>query len=241
MPERPDLRLIAGNIREALADYDREALLDILTHVFKEYVVESPPPILTHAAERIEDLEGLSFAALITALQTRFDHPELELFQVEGERVGVRVQGVLQPLTAADAARARQSRAGADAVRATAPGEQAAPRAGVQVVETTLERRPATTERHSVAEAVARGRGDLAGMERGTVEGQAPRPTRGLSVAGRPTGAAVMDRPSGAPGQQRQEAQPSAPAQQPPSSEEPPSKGGDDDDASIRFSLLEFD
>lgn len=234
MPERPDLRLIAGNIREALADYDRDALLEILTYVFKEYVVESPPPILTHAAERIEDLEELGFAALITALQTRLDNPELQLFQVEGERVSVRVQGVMQPLNAADAARAEQRRSGADSVQATAPGEQARPAAGVQVVETTLERRPSGQDRHSVAEAVARGRGDLAGMQRGAVQSEAPRPARGLSIAGRPTGASVMDRQAGP-------AQPAAQPAQPAPEPKKDAPKGDDDDASIRFSLLEFD
>ena len=77
MPERPDLRQIAGNIREALADYDRDALAEILAYVFKEYVVQTPPPLLLNQTERIEDLEGLSFAELITTLQTRLDLPQV--------------------------------------------------------------------------------------------------------------------------------------------------------------------
>ena len=37
---------------------DRETLLDILTFVVKEYVVEGPPPMLVHQAETLADLQG---------------------------------------------------------------------------------------------------------------------------------------------------------------------------------------
>jgi hypothetical protein len=80
---------------------DRETLLDILTFVVKEYVVEGPPPMLVHQAETLADLQGLSFAQLIQALQTRLEHPELSMFAVDGEQVSVRVGGVMQPLVAA--------------------------------------------------------------------------------------------------------------------------------------------
>ena len=83
MAERPDLRQISSNITEALAECDADTLRDILTFVFKEYVVEGPPPFLVHQTERIEDLEGLSFAEVVTALQTRLDLPELGLLVVE--------------------------------------------------------------------------------------------------------------------------------------------------------------
>src|SRR5829696_846099 len=126
MPSRPDLRDIAANVRDAFADTDRETLLEILTFVLKEYVVEGPPPMLIHQAETLSDLQGASFAQLITALQTRFDHPELAMFVVDGEQVSVRVGGVVQPLLAA-----RQPMGtAADLPR---------PAAGVRVVETTLQ------------------------------------------------------------------------------------------------------
>ena len=51
MPDRPDLRQISSNIREALADYNRDQLVDVLTYVFKEYVVEGPPPLLVRPNE----------------------------------------------------------------------------------------------------------------------------------------------------------------------------------------------
>ena len=100
MPSRPDLREIATNVREAFADADRETLLDVLTFVLKEYVVEGPPPMLMHQAENLADLKGATFAQLISAMQTRFDHPELAMFVVDGEQVSVRVGGVVQPLLA---------------------------------------------------------------------------------------------------------------------------------------------
>src|SRR5580765_5568187 len=98
MPSRPDLREITSNVKEAFAEMDRETLLEILTFVVKEYVVEGPPPMLVHQAETIADLQGLSFAAIISALQTRFDFPELQAFVVDGETVGVRIGGVVQPI-----------------------------------------------------------------------------------------------------------------------------------------------
>ena len=57
MPTRPDLRDITTGVRDALADSDCETLLDILTFVIKEYVVDGPPPMLMHQAETIADLQ----------------------------------------------------------------------------------------------------------------------------------------------------------------------------------------
>src|SRR6185436_339836 len=128
MPSRPDLREIASNVKDAFADADRETLLEVLTFVIKEYVVEGPPPMLIHQAETLSDLQGASFAQLITALQTRFDHPELAMFVVDGEQVGVRVGGVIQPLIG-QRTPLGQPLAAADLPR---------PTAGVRVVETTL-------------------------------------------------------------------------------------------------------
>ena len=87
MPSRPDFRELAANVKEAFGDMDRETLLEILTFVVKEYVVEGPPPMLVHQAETLADLKNASFAQLITAMQTRFDLPELQMFVVDGEQV----------------------------------------------------------------------------------------------------------------------------------------------------------
>ncbi|MCE9578098.1 MAG: hypothetical protein K8W52_33525, partial [Deltaproteobacteria bacterium] len=160
MPTRPDLRQIATNVKDALGDCDRETLVDLLTFVLKEYVVEGPPPMLIHQAETLADLGGLSFAQLMVALQTRLDLPELALFAVDGERVSVRVGGVMQPL---DASRA-----------APAAAELPRPSAGVRVVETTLTPRPVTPQPAAPAPVAA--------------PATAPRPTQGISLRGRPTG-----------------------------------------------------
>src|SRR5689334_23323767 len=98
MPSRPDLRELASHLRDAFADADRDSLLDVLTFVLKEYVVEGPPPMLVHQAENLADLQAATFGQLITALQHRFDHPELAMFVVDGDQVGVRIGGVVHPL-----------------------------------------------------------------------------------------------------------------------------------------------
>lgn len=158
MPARPDIREIASNVRDAFADLDKDALLEILAFVVKEYVVEGPPPMLVHQAETLADLKSASFAQLITAMQTRFDFPELAMFVVDGEQVSVRVGGVVQPLLAQ-----RQP------MQAPPPPVQMVdtrPQPGVRVVETTLQQRPAAPPQPT----------------------SAPPPTRGLSLRGRPTG-----------------------------------------------------
>jgi hypothetical protein len=220
MPSRPDLRDIASNVKDAFADADRETLLEVLTFVIKEYVVEGPPPMLIHQAETLSDLQSPSFAQLITALQTRFDHPELAMFVVDGDQVGVRVGGVVHPLLPG-----RQPLGGGAA-------DLPRPQVGVRVVETTLQPRP-----QAPAAAARPAPAQPAG---------AP-PPRGLSIRGQP-GAAPPAGQAGQPAPPASAAPPAQPGQpaQPPSgqaataapSEKPESSG---DDASARFSLLELD
>lgn len=215
MPSRPDLREISTNVKEAFADADKETLLDVLTFVVKEYVVEGPPPMLIHQAETLSDLQNMSFAQLISALQTRFDHPELAMFVVDGESVGVRIGGVVQPLLPG---------------RTPPPGAQAAVEglraAGVRVVETTLSQRPPPAQ-PAPAQPPQR------------QEGQAPPPVRGLSMRGAPTSGGAPAQP---PAQQQQPAAQPAPQQgaaPEAAPKEKPEGGGDD--ASTRFGLLELD
>src|SRR5687767_5671518 len=107
MAERPDLRKIATDIREALTSYPPDALVDILTYVFQAYVVEGAPVVNAPQPERVRELEGLAFAEVNQPLQRRLDLPELSLFDVANGRVSVRVGGELQPLAlGADARRA---------------------------------------------------------------------------------------------------------------------------------------
>jgi hypothetical protein len=216
MPSRPDLREIASNVRDAFADADRETLLDVLTFVLKEYVVEGPPPMMIHQAETLSDLKGATFAQLISALQTRFDFPELAMFVVDGEQVSVRVGGVVQPLI------------GARQPMGTA-AELPRPAAGVRVVETTLHQRPpqATAPPAPATQPQA----------------SAPPPTRGLSVrgaapaqVGQPVQPPAPAQPPAAQGQAAAPAPAAAPASDKP--DKPETSG---DDASARFSLLELD
>jgi len=211
MPSRPDLRELASNVRDAFADADRETLLDILTFVLKEYVVEGPPPMLIHQAETLADLQGVSFAQLVTALQTRFDHPELAMFVVDGEQVSVRVGGVVQPLLAS-----RQPLAGA--------AELPRPSAGVRVVETTLSQRPPPAP--------------VAGPQAAAPPPARGLSIRGRPAGDAAAGAAPAA-PQPAPAAGAASTAPAAPSSGAPPSDKPESTGGDD--ASARFSLLELD
>ena len=217
MPSRPDLREISTNVRDAFADADKETLLDVLTFVVKEYVVEGPPPMLIHQAETLSDLKGLSFAQLISALQTRFDFPELAMFVVDGENVGVRIGGVVQPLL--------PGRTPPTAPAATPPNAADQLRAaGVRVVETQLSPRPPQQQQPS---------GQPAPQQR-----EAPPPVRGLTTRGAPVGGggnAPAQPPPAAPQGQQPAPQQAAPQEKP---EKPEGSG---DDASARFSLLELD
>jgi hypothetical protein len=222
MPSRPDLRDIATNVKEAFADADKETLLDVLTFVIKEYVVEGPPPMLMHQAETLSDLQGMSFAQLISALQTRFDHPELAMFVVEGETVGVRIGGVVQQLLPGRTPPTSSPQA---VPQGAQPAVEQMRAAGVRVVETQLSPRP---PQQAPAQQ----------------QGSAPPPVRGLSMRGAPTSSG-----GGAPAQQPPAQQP--PAQQPPAQqgqaqpaapqEKTDKPEGSGDDASTRFGLLELD
>ncbi len=212
MPSRPDLRDIATNITDAFADADRETLLGVLTFVVKEYVVEGPPPMLVHQAETLSDLKGISFAQLVTALQARFDFPELAMFVVDNEHVGVRIGGVVQPLVAA-----RQPLTGGAA-------ELPRPSAGVHVVETTLPPRP-PTQAPAAAAAPA----------------NTPPPVRGLQMRSRP-GDAGTPVPSTPPPATAAVPAPAASGPAPASTPGTPAKESPSgDDAAARFSLLELD
>lgn len=199
MPTRPDLRDITTGVKDALADCDRETLLDVLTFVLKEYVVDGPPPMLMHQAETIADLGKLSFAQLVATLQTRLELAELGMFAVDGEQVSVRIGGVMHPL-----------RGGAAPAQAA---ELPRPSAGVRVVETATRPQPgAPTQPMAQSSTVT--------------ERAAPPPARGLSVRGRPAGAMAPEggeAPPAAPPQ----GQPPAAAPQANAPEK--REGGDDD------------
>jgi hypothetical protein len=97
-----DVKRMLGEIRGSLDAHSREQLVEILAYVFKEYVVEGAAPIAgtTALIDARTELEGLSFAELITWLQLHLDVPELALFEVQGNRVSVRAGGRALPLEA---------------------------------------------------------------------------------------------------------------------------------------------
>ena len=99
-----DVKKMVGEIRSALDNYPREQLQEILAYVFKEYVVEGSLASATGALAMLDartELEGLSFAELVTWLQLHLELPELALFEVAGGRVHVRAGGRSIPLEAA--------------------------------------------------------------------------------------------------------------------------------------------
>lgn len=224
MPTRPDLRALTTGVRDAFADADRETLLDVLSFVVKEYVVDGPPPMMIHQVETLGDLANLSFAQLIAALQTRFEHPELAMFTVDGDHVSVRVGGVMQPLVAA------RSVAGAPAAAAN-PAPVAAdlprPAAGVRVIEATLSQQ---------------GRPAPAPPSAATASPSAPRPISGMSLRGRPNdGGATLPTPAPTPTPAPAPSA-AAPAPAAPAADAKPDKPNNSgDDSSARFSLLELD
>ena len=55
MPVDPrDLRSLVAEIRGALDAHSKEAVAEILTYVFKEYVVEGPLPLASSAANVVD-------------------------------------------------------------------------------------------------------------------------------------------------------------------------------------------
>ncbi|MCA1662768.1 MAG: hypothetical protein LC659_00575 [Myxococcales bacterium] len=91
-----DIKRMVAEIRGALDQYPREQLQEILAWVFKEYVVEGGGAPAQGALAMLDartELEGLSFAELVTWLQLHLDVPELAALEVQGPRVSVRAGG----------------------------------------------------------------------------------------------------------------------------------------------------
>ena len=102
MSDRHDLRRQTREIREALSRFEPEQLVDILTHIFRQYVMDGAAAPASSVTLQ-DELQGLSFAQLIERLQLRLDLPELRLLEVAGGRVSCRVEGRLVPLVVPDA------------------------------------------------------------------------------------------------------------------------------------------
>jgi hypothetical protein len=200
-PEKPDVRKVAQDIRVALGSYSKEQLIEMLTHVFQSYVVEGPAPVAAAQPERLPELEGMPFARLIETLQLRLDAPELALFVVEGARVQVKIQGILQPLSGGADERALPLPA-----TPAQPPTAAAQAPGVGFIDAPM--RPGAVPIPPVGRLV--GADEMRFHEQRIAEqrAQAPRPTRGVSVSGN-SGPA---RSGGAPAQPPAAGQGAAPA-----------------------------
>ena len=89
----PNVLDLVGEIRGAVERLPKEQLVDILTYVFKEYVVEGPAPLAAAPTAFQDDLAGMSFGEVVRSLQLRLDLPDLL-----GElRMRPQGRGVLSP------------------------------------------------------------------------------------------------------------------------------------------------
>ena len=82
---------VAEQMAEALEQYSKEELRDLLTHIVKTYVVEGTLPLKPEVGmvSGDERLAKLTFPQLVLHLQMRLDHREWSLFSVSGEDVWV--------------------------------------------------------------------------------------------------------------------------------------------------------
>ena len=227
MSDRIDPRRQTREIREALGRYEPEQLLDILTHVFRQYVVDgsAPPPMQLQ-----DELSGLSFAQVIERLQLRLDLPELRLFEIQAGRVMVRVDGRLYPLETAESRPeplpVQRVVSMQPMAPAAPPAPATAPPAPAQGPAPAAENRDAAPGVHSVGHASA---------ARPQPAAQPARPSPTAAPAARPTAPAA--RPAATPSQApaTQAAAPAAPARpEKAQTEKNDSPGG-------RFGLLEID
>jgi hypothetical protein len=229
MSDRHDLRRQTREIHEALSRFDREQLADILTHIFRLYVMEgaalAPPP----PASLNDELQGGSFAQLIERLQLRLDLPELQLFEVQGSRVSVRVDGRLVPLesptTRAEApALARPAAPQSSPAATSTPPPPASP--GIEMRETRLQQAPPPP-------------GVMPASQPSSARPEAAAPRSGARVSGNP----IAGNAGGGPAERRPSGPaPGAPAPAPvPSPAKPDSKSNDEPGQGGRFGLLEID
>lgn len=217
MSDRNDLRRQTREIHEALSRFEREQLVDILTHVFRTYVMEgaslAPPP----PAALGDELAGLSFAQVIERLQLKLDLPELQLFEVQGNRVSVKIDGRPQPLeTPTSRAEAPARNAPPPAAAPPAPPPAATP--GTQVVEMKSAPPPGVMP------------AGHAGSGRADATARLAAPAGRAQSAGSATSASVS--------------RPAAPAEKPaapPPQAKPAEKPADDNSQGGRFGLLEID
>jgi hypothetical protein len=228
-----DLRDLIGDIRAALERHPREALIEILTYVFKEYVVEGPAPLAATPPALAEDFSGMSFAQVIEALQLRLDLPELALFQVQGERVFLQLGGRQIPVEA-QAARPEPL------PPAPPPAPSPAPSSAASAPS------PASPSSGSPAAAPPAEPAQAPGSSRAPLPAAAPRPAAVPMTPGGATGARGHVTPGGASAAAASATTTSPPAPAPENASgsavaRPKAPAEEAGDSSGRFNLLEID
>lgn len=228
MSDRHDLRRQTKEIQDALSRYEREQLIDILVHVFRTYVLEGASLAAAPVASSTgDDFAGLSFAQVIERLQLRLELPELQLFEVQGGRVQVRVDGRLQPLELPAARNDGASHLQVAVTPAGAPPAAApTPRApGVEVREVVIP--PSAVPPQAPAQASSSRPDPRPGAVRATSAASSARPAASPAATPAPaTGGTAASPPPAAP------AAPAKPERAP----EPTGTSGGG-----RFGLLEID
>lgn len=92
MSERRGVGRMTDQMREAMEQYSREELMDLLTHIVRVYVVEGGSGAgvsVESAPQGLSELRGLSFAQLVLHLQMNLPHEGLRRLHVSGSRVWV--------------------------------------------------------------------------------------------------------------------------------------------------------
>lgn len=92
MTESRDFGRMAQELRQALDQYSREELADLLCHIMRTYVIEAGAPLEldTGPEPGLSELRSLSFAQLVLRLQMSLPQEELRRLEVSGSRVWVR-------------------------------------------------------------------------------------------------------------------------------------------------------
>jgi hypothetical protein len=119
-------------LREGLAGYGKDELIDLVLHLVRAYVVEGTQPFKPEAAmvNIPRTLRELDFPGLVTELKRQLGLPELELLAVRDNQVYVKLGGrdfVVSPNALVDVLPSREERSQARPERAQAePAERPA-------------------------------------------------------------------------------------------------------------------
>ena len=236
MSDRHDLRRQIREIREALSRFPPEQLVDICTHIFRQYVMDGAAPAPA-TMQTQDELAGLSFAQVIERLQLRLDLPELRQFEIHGGRVGVKVDGRVVAIDSPDgraealpAMRGPQIQQVQVHLQPAAPSPQPSPASpGTESRETTGAAPPGVAPVGHSGSARPDGTARPA-PARAAAATPAARPMASPAASAGPAAAAGPGRPAAAPSP----APAAAPAKPAPPEKPEASPGG-------RFNLLEID